>query len=46
MAETGYCVRCRKKMEMKGAKTSTAKNGRKFMKGICSKCGCGMCRIM
>ena len=46
MSETGYCVKCRKKMEMTGAKKTTMKNGRAMMKGSCTKCGTGMCKIM
>ena len=41
-----YCVKCKKKVQMKDAKEVTMKNGRKAMKGTCSKCGTGMFRIM
>jgi len=36
---TGYCVKCKEKVEMKGAKEVTLKNGRKAMNGTCPKCG-------
>ena len=42
----GYCVKCKSKREMVDATEVTMKNGRKAMKGKCSKCDCGMYRIM
>lgn len=33
----GYCVSCRKKVEMKNPKQVTFKNGRKAMQGVDSK---------
>lgn len=42
----GYCVKCKKKMEMKDAKEVTMKNGRKAVKGCCPECNTGMYRIM
>ena len=42
----GYCVKCKTKREMKDAKEVKMKNGRKAMKGKCSKCGTGMYRIL
>ena len=41
-----YCMKCKKTMEMKAGKEVTMKNGRKAMKGSCTKCGTGMFRIM
>jgi hypothetical protein len=41
----GYCVKCKKKQEMDGAKEVTMKNGRKAMKGKCPSCGTGMFKI-
>jgi RNase P subunit RPR2 len=41
-----YCMKCKKTMEMVGGKEVTMKNGRKAMKGTCTKCGTGMFRIM
>ena len=34
-----YCVKCKKKTEMKDPKEVTMKNGRHAMKGTCSVCG-------
>lgn len=42
----GYCVKCKAKQEINGAKEVTMKNGRKAMKGNCPKCGTGMFRIL
>ena len=41
----GYCVKCKKKQEIKDAKEVTMKNGKKAMKGSCPSCGTGMFRI-
>lgn len=46
MAVEGYCVKCKAKREMKDAKENTMANGRKAMKGTCSKCGTGMFKIL
>ena len=46
MAETGYCVKCKNKKEMKDTQNVTMKNGRKAMKGKCATCGTGMYKIM
>jgi len=47
MAEAvkGYCVKCKKKTEMKNPKPVTLKNKRKATKGECPKCGTKMFRI-
>ena len=42
---SGYCVKCKKKQEMKEAKQVTMKNGRKATKGTCPKCGTKMFKI-
>jgi len=42
--ETGYCMKCKKKVEMKNAK-AMVKNKRKFTMGVCSKCGTKVCRM-
>jgi hypothetical protein len=34
-----YCVKCKKKTEMKDGQKVTMKNGRSAMKGTCSVCG-------
>jgi len=41
-----YCVKCKKKKEMKDAQKVTMKNGRPAMKGKCPDCGTGMYKIM
>ena len=46
MAETGYCVKCKKKQEMKDEQKVTMKNKRLAVKGKCPVCGTGMYRIM
>ncbi|MEK6917216.1 MAG: DUF5679 domain-containing protein [Nanoarchaeota archaeon] len=46
MAEIGYCVKCKAKREMASAQKVTMKNGRKAMKGKCSKCSTGMYKIL
>ena len=40
-----YCVKCKKKVTMKGPKAITMKNGRAAKKGTCPKCGTGVFRI-
>ena len=42
----GYCVKCRAKSQMGDATEVTMKNGKKAMKGKCSKCGTGMFKIL
>jgi len=42
----GYCVKCKKKQEIKDAEEVTMKNGRKAIKGKCPVCGTGMYRIL
>ena len=42
----GYCVKCKKKQEIKDAKEETMKNGRKAIKGKCPACATGMYRIL
>jgi len=41
----GYCVKCRKKNEIKDAKTVTMKNGTPATQGTCPTCGTKMFRI-
>jgi RNase P subunit RPR2 len=46
MAEVkGYCVKCKKKQIMEGAKEVTLKNKRKAVTGKCPKCGTKMFKI-
>jgi Zn finger protein HypA/HybF involved in hydrogenase expression len=40
-----YCMKCRVKKEMKGAKNVTMKNGRPATQGVCPTCGTKMFRI-
>ena len=40
-----YCVKCKEKKEMKGAKEVTMKNGKKAMTGECPSCGTKMFKI-
>jgi hypothetical protein len=40
-----YCVKCRKKVEIKNPKAVTLKNGKPATKGECPKCGTGVFRI-
>lgn len=42
----GYCVKCKAKREMVDEQEVTMKNGRKAIKGKCSKCGTGMYKIL
>ena len=39
MAETYYCVKCKKKQEMKDGQQVTMKNGKPALKGQCVVCG-------
>jgi len=45
MAE-GYCVKCKAKRQMVNTAEVTMKNGRKALKGKCSKCSTGMYKIL
>ena len=46
MAEVqGYCVKCKKKQKMEGAKAVKLKNGRPAVTGKCPKCGTKMFKI-
>lgn len=46
MAETGHCMRCKEKRDMKDTAEVTMKNGRKAMKGVCTKCDTKMFKIL
>ena len=41
----GYCLKCRAKVQIKGPKAVTLKNGRPAMQGVCPKCGTKVFRI-
>lgn len=45
-ADEGYCVKCKARRTIAGAKTVKMANGRPALKGTCSKCGTGMFRIL
>ncbi len=40
-----YCVKCKKKVEMKDAQKVTLKNGKPATKGSCPNCGTKVFRI-
>ena len=42
---TGYCVKCKKKVEIQDGKMSKTKRGTAILKGKCPKCGITVCRI-
>jgi hypothetical protein len=42
----GYCVKCKKKREMKNVKVVVSKSGMDMAKGECVKCDCKMCKIL
>jgi len=50
MATTGFCVKCKKKREMKDEKEITMKGKggvkRRAMTGLCPTCGTKMFRIL
>ncbi|HJX06423.1 MAG TPA: DUF5679 domain-containing protein [Candidatus Nanoarchaeia archaeon] len=41
-----YCVKCKKKVEVKDGKEVINKRGRKMLKGKCPKCNTTVCRIL
>ena len=45
MVTQAYCVKCKKKREMKGEKQIIMKNGRNAISGTCSVCGTKMFKI-
>ncbi len=40
-----YCVKCRKKVEIKNPKSITLKNGKPATSGVCPHCGTKVFRI-
>ncbi|MCD6590725.1 MAG: hypothetical protein J7K72_02005 [Candidatus Aenigmarchaeota archaeon] len=40
-----YCVKCRKKVEIKNPQNVTLKNGKKAVKGVCPNCGTKVFKI-
>ena len=41
----GYCMKCKKKVEMKNAVSSKTKRGTTMNKGKCPKCGTTVCAV-
>lgn len=46
VAETGHCMKCKEKREMKDCEESVMKNGSTMLKGTCTTCGGKMCKIL
>jgi DNA-directed RNA polymerase subunit RPC12/RpoP len=44
-AVMGRCMKCKKQVEIKGAKEVTLPNGRKAAKGTCGECGTNVFRM-
>jgi len=44
-APEAYCVKCRKKVEMKDPQQVTMKNGRPAIQGTCPDCGTKIFKI-
>lgn len=42
----GYCVKCKKKVEIKDGKEGTTKRGGRIMKGKCPECGITVCAML
>lgn len=42
----GYCVKCRDKRDMLETGITTAKNGRRMVKGVCKICKTRMCKFI
>ena len=42
----GYCVKCRKKREVKGGTVTTSKSGREMVQGTCPVCGTKVTRFL
>jgi len=40
---TGYCVKCKKKVEIKDAAKTKTKKGKDMIKGKCPVCGTTVC---
>ncbi len=41
----GYCMKCRKKREMKDPRSVILKNKRRATRGVCAVCGTKMVRM-
>ena len=42
---TAYCMKCRKKVDIKNSTPVTLKNGRPAIQGVCPTCGTKVFRI-
>ena len=42
---TAYCMKCKKKVEIRNARQITLKNGRPATQGVCPGCGTKVFRI-
>jgi hypothetical protein len=42
----GYCVKCRKKQQIKDGKVETSAKGRPMAKGVCPECGTKVTRFL
>ena len=42
----GYCVKCRKKRQVKDGKVGTTSTGRAMAKGACPECGTTVTRFL
>ena len=45
MVTTGYCVKCKNKVEIQNPVDSVTKKGTKIAKGKCPDCGITVCRM-
>lgn len=45
MAVSGYCLKCKKSVEIQGAQPITMKNGKPATKGTCPNCGTTIFKI-
>lgn len=45
-SQTGHCMKCKEKREMKDTEESTMKNGGTMLKGTCTTCGRPMCKFL
>lgn len=43
---TGFCCKCKKKVEMINSKEVKTKKGLKMLKGKCKTCGTTVCKIL
>ncbi len=42
----GYCIKCRKKQQIKGGVVEESANGRRIAKGVCPSCGTKVNRFL